>query len=204
MEHFSNTLKFLVGENAFLTYAVIYVGTIFLGNILSFSVLWLAFHGSFGTWGIPLLMLVTYAADVSGDLSWYTLGRKLSGTMFGDWIENHLPRHKIVMKYVERNAARLVLLSKFIYSSTFVIIFTVGWSKMEFKKFFKTSLVTITLWIPLMTGIVYGLSSGFDALRVISAFHHLEILFGLGLVAFIALNFLISRIAKKYLGEDDI
>jgi membrane protein DedA with SNARE-associated domain len=202
MEHFSNTLKFLVGENALLTYAVIYVGTILLGNILSFSVFWLAFHGSFGVWGVPLMMLITYVADVSGDLSWYALGRKLSGTRFGNWIEDHLPKHKIIIKYVERNATRLVLLSKFIYSSTFVIIFTVGWSKMEFKKFFKTSLITITLWIPLMTAIIYGLTSGFDALRVISIFHHLEILFGLGLIAFIGLNFLISRIAKKYLEED--
>ena len=204
MEHFLNNIAFLMHENAFLTYVIIYVGTILLGNLVSFSVLWLAFHGSFGPWGVPLMMGITVIADMSGDMTWYSMGKGLSGTKLGGWIEGHLPKHEIIMKYVERNAVKLIFLAKFIYSSTFPILFTVGWSNMDRKEFFKTSLKTIACWVPLMTVMCYALFSGFNVLQASSMFEHFEILFGFGLVAFIGLTYLISLIAKKYLGGEEL
>lgn len=204
MEQFWHNAQLLIAQNTLLSYIIIYVATIFLGNLMSFAALWLAYQGVFGPWGVLLIVTTTFAADVSGDLSWYCLGRGLADSRAGNWIERHFSHHEKIQGYLARHDRKLVFLSKFIYSSSFIIIFTVGWSKMEFRKFFRASLLAISSWIPFMTLVVFGLYRGFSLIRAKTFFHQFEVVFGFGLAVFIALNYMISQAVKRYLVREEV
>jgi len=70
----------LASQNLFLAYFIIYIATIFLGNISAFASFWIVFQGYFGMWGVPFLILTIFLADVTGDLLWYALGRATRDT----------------------------------------------------------------------------------------------------------------------------
>ena len=81
----------LASQNLLLAYFIIYVATIFLGNISAFVSFWVIAEGYFGAWGVPALILTIFLADLSGDLLWYSLGRGTRNTRFGNWIRRRLP-----------------------------------------------------------------------------------------------------------------
>src|SRR5271157_1285715 len=87
------TVATLVGQNPLAAYFIIYVATIFLGNISAFVSFWVIFEIHFGLIGLLCLVLTIFLADMTGDLHWYSLGRALRDTRFGLWMETHLPGH---------------------------------------------------------------------------------------------------------------
>jgi membrane protein DedA with SNARE-associated domain len=130
------------------------------------------------------------------------MGRGLSNTGLGKFIKKRLPGNDKLEGYVGKNSTKLVFLSKFIYSTTFVIIFSVGWAKMEFRRFMKTSITAILGWIPIMVGVSYGLYSSFSLIRAKSIFHQIEIFFIFGIIAFIIMDQIISWIAKRFFAKE--
>ncbi len=200
----------LASQNRFLAYFIIYIATIFLGNISAFASFWIVFQGFFGPWGVPFLILTIFAADLSGDLLWYSLGNTLRDTRLGNFLKNHLPHHEKLERRIHKNGSRWVRFSKFIYASSFPIIFLVGWMRVDFKKFFKASLISIITWLPILTGLAYGLISGLSPLNAISTFKKFEVAFFIGLVLFFVLDYFIVLLIKKIFskelgnGEEDV
>ena len=189
----------IASHNPFLAYLTIYVATIFLGNISAFAGFWLIFQGYLGSWGVPLLILVIFLADLSGDLLWYTLGRTLRKTRLGGWIKNHTPGYQKAEFVVEKNGRHLLFFSKFIYAAAFPVIFSLGWTKMEFKKFFKNSVLSILIWLPILLGLAYGIVSGLWPLRTVSLLKDFELVFLLGLALFLVCNYLLARALGKFI-----
>ncbi len=176
-------------------YFIIYVATIFLGNISAFAAFWLVAQGYFGAWGIPLLILVIFLADMTGDILWYTLGRTLHDTKPGNWIKKHLPGYKRAEAAIERNGKRLIFAAKFLYASSFPIIFLIGWTrKMDFRRFVKNSVYSILLWLPILLGIAYGIVSGLWPLKSVLVVKNFEWLFLVGLVLFLLLDLAMAKI----------
>ncbi len=212
MGQFLANFGLLAGQNHFLAYFIVYVVTIFLGNISAFAGLWLALRGYFGQWGILWILLTVFSAEASGDLLWYSLGRTLRETRFGNFVKNRLPGHERIEKNLQKNGTNWVFFSKFLYASSFPIIFSIGWARTNFKKFFKTSLVALILWLPILTGLAYGLVFGLTPLGAIAAFSTLskkfEILFFVGLGLFLVLDYFLARlvrilVGKRFLEEND-
>ena len=189
----------LASQNLFLAYFIIYIATIFLGNISAFAGFWFIFQGYLGAWGVPLLILTIFCADISGDVLWYSLGRALHNTPFGNWIKRRLPGYEKLESRVTRHGARLIFLAKFVYASSFPVIFSVGWTQMEFKKFFRYSLLSIAVWLPILLGLAYGVISGLWPLRTITVFKDFEWFFLVGLVLFIILDYFLARAVGKLL-----
>lgn len=198
MSNFLTDIGLLAGQNQFLAYFIIYLITIFLGNISGFAGLWLAFRGFFGPWGVPLVLLTLFLSDISGDFLWYSLGRSLRDTRLGNFVKNRLPRHQKIEAGLQKNGRGWIFISKFLYASTFPIIFFVGWFRFEFRKFFKTSLLSIVCWLPVLTGLAYGLISGLTPLRAIAIFKRFELLFLVGLALFIVADYFLARLLKKF------
>ena len=196
-----NNIGLLAGQNPFLAYFIIYISTIFLGNISAFASFWLVFRGYFGPLGIPFLILTIFLSDVTGDLLWYSLGRTLRDTRFGNFVKNHLPGHKKIERGLARNGRRWVFISKFLYASSFPIIFSVGWMGMDFKTFFKTALTAIVCWIPILTALAYGLISGLTPLHAVALFKRFEVIFVVGLIAFIVADFFLAKLFKFLFGK---
>ena len=194
-------LASLVGNNILLAYLPVFIGTIFLGNLAAFSSLWLAFHGTFGPWGVGTTIFVLFLADVTADFLWYSLGRLLSGTKLGNFIERHLPGSTRIQKYLHKNATRMIFLSKFLYSSSFVILFSVGWARIDFKKFFRVSVIAVAVWLPFITFISFALFQSLSLVHAESMSRRLEILFLGSLVAFILLNQALKFILRIFLGK---
>jgi membrane protein DedA with SNARE-associated domain len=194
-----STIGLLAGQNLFLAYFIIYVATIFLGNISAFVGFWIVFQGYFGVWGIPLLILTIFCADATGDLLWYSLGKGLRDTRLGNWLKNHVPGHTRIERALQKNGRNWIFLSKFIYASSFPVIFLVGWSKMGFKKFFRNSILSILVWLPILLGLAYGLISGLSPLRAVTSFRNFELVFFIGLGLFILIDYFLTKIFGKIL-----
>lgn len=195
-----SNIGLLASQNLFLAYFIIYFVTIFLGNISAFASFWIVLQGYFGLWGIPLLILTVFLADLTGDLLWYSLGHATRDTRVGRWIRRRLPSwHEKVEHAFEHNGRRWIILSKFIYASAFPVIFSAGWSRMGFKKFFRNSVLSILVWLPILIGLAYGLVSGLSPLRAVSAFRKFELTFFIGLVLFLFLDYLLAKFVAKAL-----
>lgn len=192
-----NELSLAAGQSQTLAYLIMYVATIFVGNISIFPEFWIVFHGGFGWWGIPVLALVVIAADISGDMLWYSLGKALRNTRAGEWIKNHFAHHEKIEAYLHKRGLTWVFASKFAYAAP-PFIFIVGWSQMDFKRFIKVSVVSAVVWVGILMGLSYGLVSSLAPLNTVAVFKHIELLFTMGLVAFIVLNMLVSRLLKRY------
>lgn len=197
----------LAGQNHFLAYFIIYFATIFLGNISAFASFWIVTHGHLGTWGVPILVLVIFLSNLTGDLLWYSLGHTTRGTRFGNWIRRRLPSwHDRMEEALHKNAHKWMLLSKFIYAATFPVVFSAGWTKMSFKRFFKYSVLSALLWLPVLTGLAYGLISGLSPLSAISSLRNFEILFFIGLVVFLLADYFLAKAMGKFFRffEEDV
>ena len=197
MAAFFTNLELLASQNHFLAYFIIYLVTIFLGNISAFASFWLAFGGYLGRWGVLTLMAVLVVSDVTGDLLWYSLGLALRDTKFGNFLKNHIPRHAKMEKALHRNSSFWIFISKYLYAASFPVIFLVGWMRIDFKKFFRTSLFSIITWVPLLSLVSYGLISGLSPLGAVAAFKQLEKLFLISIALFVTVDFVIAKIVQK-------
>lgn len=204
MNNYANEIAAIVGQNTFTAYLFIYVGTIFFGNVASFASFWLAYAGVFGKYGVLSMLGMMLFADITGDILWYSLGRALRDTRPGNWVKGKLPRPmQKFEEYVEHHQTRLVALSKFIMGSSFFIMVSVGWARMDFNAFLRTTARSIVVWAVILLALSYGLFSAFNLVGAKTVFHKLEVMLGAGIAAFLLLDFLISYGVRKFFKTPD-
>ncbi len=193
----------VVGHNPLEAYFIIYVVTIFLGNISAFVSFWIIFEIHFGLIGFLCLVLTIFLSDMTGDLLWYSLGRTLRDTRFGLWMETHVPGHAKIEAMLQQRGQRWLFLSKFVLGFAPPVVFSIGWSGMEFKTFYKNSVLSIILWLPVLTALAYGIVSGLAPLAATN-FRKVEWVFLGGFVLFIVLDYVIAtgvgKLARRLLG----
>lgn len=198
MPGFLADLGALASQNQPLAYFIIYVGTIFFGNIAAFVSFWLVLGGAFGLWGAPLLLMTIFAAILSGDLLWYGLGRGLHGTRFGNFIRNRFaPQHEKIEAALMKNGRSWIFVSKFFYASAMPVIFTVGWVGISLKKFFRTSVFSTTIWLPIVTGLSWGLFASLTPLEAVTIIKEFGVGFVAGIVLFLLIYYHIGKFLKK-------
>lgn len=181
-----------VGKNPLGAYFVIYLATIFLGNISAFVSFWVIFEANFGLLGFLCLIATIFLADMTGDLLWYSLGRSLRDTRFGLWVETHLPGHAKAEALFQRKGQKWLFMSKFVLGFAPPIVFSIGWSGMDFKTFYKNSLLSILLWLPILTLLSYGIVSGLAPLAA-TDFRRVEWIALGGFAAFIVFDYAIAH-----------
>ena len=200
------TTAALVGQNPIAAYFIIYIATIFLGNISAFVSFWVIFEIHFGLIGLLCLVCTIFLADMTGDLLWYSLGRALRDTRFGFWMETHLPGHAKIEATLQQKGRQWIFLSKFVFGFAPPVVFSIGWSGMEFKTFYKNSVLSITLWLPVLTALAYGIVSGLAPLAATN-FRRVEWVFLGGFVLFIILDYVIATgvgtLMRRIFGAND-
>lgn len=183
------------GKNPFGTYLVIYFASVILGNIGSFAGFWIVFEANFGFVGFLFLILIIFLADMTEDLVWYSLGRSLRGTRFGLWIEKHIPGHAKAEAMVKEKGLQWLYLSKFIEGGAPVITFSIGWIGVDFKRFYKNSVLSILLWLPVLTGLAYAIISGLAPLAAANLKMIGWVALG-GFVLFVVLDYAVANGVK--------
>src|SRR5260370_1023772 len=98
---------------------------------------------------------------------------------------------------LHKNASYWIFISKYLYAASFPVIFLIGWSRIDFKKFWRASLFSIVTWVPLLSLLAYGLISGLSPLGAVAAFKHIEKLFVISIILFIVVDFILARIIRK-------
>jgi membrane protein DedA with SNARE-associated domain len=200
------TVATVVSQNPLEAYFIIYIATIFLGNISAFVSFWVIFEIHFGLIGLLALVLTIFLSDMTGDLLWYSTGRMLRDTRFGFWMETHLPGHAKIEAMLQERGRRWLFLSKFVFGFAPPVVFSIGWSGMEFKTFYKNSLLSILLWIPVLTLLAYGIVSGLAPLAATN-FRKVEWVFLGGFVLFVILDYAIAtgigKLTRRFLGMRD-
>lgn len=192
----------LVGEfglnNYFLFCFLTYLAIVFFGNIFSFIALWVGLEFNFFWLHILIVFIITYLGNISGDILWFNFGKTLKGTRFGYFVLRRVGKYNgIFEEVINKKGLKWFVFSKFFYGSSPLIIFSLGWSGIDFKKFIKISLATTIFWTPILFSISFALIFSLIPLRVINFFEKFELIFIFGLILFILFEIFISKLVKK-------
>lgn len=196
----------LLGEfglnNYFLFYVLVYLAIIFLGNIASFVGFWIGLEFNFPFFHILIILVLTYLGDISGDILWFKMGQIMKGTKLGYFILRRAGNYNGKFEQIINDKGiKWFIFSKFFYGSSPWVAFALGWSRVNFKRFIKASLIITGFWVPILFGISFGLIFGLAPLKTIKFLQKFEWLFEwlfiLGVILFIIFEVLVSKIIKK-------
>ncbi|MBI3335351.1 MAG: VTT domain-containing protein [Candidatus Portnoybacteria bacterium] len=173
-----------------LGYSLVFLGMIFEGDILLFTVSFLTHQGFF---------------DV-GDMFFTILGGVLVGDLFWYWVGFRFHKHPIFLnKWVHRVAQpfdshlthrtfRTILLSKFAYGIHHGILMRAGALKVNITRFVKDDFTSTLVWIFAVGGLGYISSASFAAVKHYLRFTEFALL--LALFMFVGIEYLSRRISK--------
>ncbi len=178
-------------------YLLIYISTIFLGNIGAFSSFWLALRGFLGHWGVLIAIFIVLFAELTSDLFWYGVGRLFSRTRFAGYLQKRFAILQAAEGYVATRGRRTIFVAKFLYGASYPVMFSAGWWKLDFRYFFVSSLLASVFWLPVIFFLSYTLTSSLSSVAAVHTFRQIEGLFVVGVILFVGLQFLFSRLAKR-------
>ena len=151
MDSLAAGINLFARDNALWAFLIAYFGAIIAGNISAFVTFWIGFLANLENWRMMAFFGFVAAGEVTGDCFYFTLGRLLSGTKFGAWVERRVPGHGRAEHAIQNKSRRLLYLSKFAYGSGGMVVFSLGWTgSMPFKKFVKNSVLSIIVALPVV------------------------------------------------------
>jgi membrane protein DedA with SNARE-associated domain len=188
-------------SNALFTFLIVYVATVFAGSVTAFIAFWVSFAADFEPWRVMALVGIVAAGQVTGDCFWFGLGHGLRNTRIGNWVERRVPGHARAESALHKNGRRFLYFSKFAYGSAGLVVFSLGWTGMDFRRFIKNSVASIVVSLPIIFFMAYGLFSGLSPLAAVDVFKHMGRLFLIGIIAFIVLEWLLAKLVKAVFSE---
>lgn len=174
-----------------LAYFFVFLGMILEGDMVLFTVSFLAFTGLLN-W---ILVLFTVLSGIwIGDLFWYWIGTHLKGS------NNFLARwvHRITTPFDQHIAKRpfkTILISKFAYGIHHAILIRAGALGIPVKKYIRIEIVSSLLWITIIGGLAYFSKQSFDHVR--HTLHKAELSLLFGVIVFFIFWKIMSKLIRK-------
>jgi membrane protein DedA with SNARE-associated domain len=193
-------LLLISSQNLPIVYLIIYIMIFIIGDLSSLIGIFLAFYGIIN-WLI--LILIIFAASLTGDSFFYILGNILRDTKPGNWIKRHLPQHDKIEKLIEQHQNRVIVGSKFFPFIALPLFFSLGWFRVSFKKMIKLDLISITAWTIFLIIVGSFMASTFSFIQAKVLFGRLEIIVALFIILLIVIEFLVTKGMTKLITEDD-
>ena len=162
------------------SYAIIAFGIILQGELTVLFSMYLIADGDISWFGFIATALATFFI---AETFLYFLGKNLRNTKIGEWFRQKIPYRNKIEDYIKKSVFKVLIVSKFILGSTIVVIFSIGWSGVRFKKFLKAHILSVVIWLPVVSVLAYSLVYGLWYLKSIEVFKNIEI--GLAFIAFI-------------------
>lgn len=134
-----------------LGYIFAFFGMIFEGDGSLFTLAFLTAEGFFDA---SDMLIVVFLSVIFGDMLWYWVGRKYitSFSRIAKWVDHFA---KPFDRHLAERPIRTLLLTKFAYGAHHAVIIRAGMSQMNFKKFIKSDLLSVIVWIVVIGGLGY-------------------------------------------------
>lgn len=107
----------------------------------------------------------------------YITGRIIRTSRFGWKLSRKIKEKRSFNPYffyIKKNLIKLLVISKFL-GINLITLPVVGWSRVTFRKFFKSYAISLTIWFSSMTLVAYGFNSGLHYLKSEKIFRDIEI-----------------------------
>ena len=174
------------------SYIIIFLGMMVEGDILLFTVGFLANRGYFA---IDMALLTVFLGTLIGDNLWYVLGEIINeNSVFGRFV---IRLTKPFDEHLRARTFRTIFITKFAYGLHRATLLKLGMLRVSFKKFIESDIIASTFWIFLVGGLGYLSSASFILIKHYLRYTELTLLFGL--ILFILISHLITNISKKEL-----
>ena len=191
--HTVNILKHLVENYLIFTYIVIFLITIFEGEVVAISAGILVLLGALNFW---LCLIVILSGGMVKTFIGYFLGkflhRKLNNHKFFQYIEK---RVLSVMPHFERKPFWSIFISKFILINHLVIIFS-GYKNINFKQYLRAEISSTLFWAPILIALGYFFS--YTAISISRDIWKFSFIVLILIISFMALEKLISWIYEIF------
>lgn len=129
-----------------VAYAIVAFGTSLFGNLVAVPAVLLGLDGALGEHGFYGAPAAVLAGHLFGDVVWFVLGRALSDTRPGRWIQGRLPVHERVTRFFAEGRVYLLALSKLLATPTVPILFLLGWYRTPPARYARLSLASTGIW----------------------------------------------------------
>ncbi|OGI94924.1 hypothetical protein A3A03_01075 [Candidatus Nomurabacteria bacterium RIFCSPLOWO2_01_FULL_40_18] len=191
--HTVNILKHLVENYLIFTYIVIFLITIFEGEVVAISAGILVLLGALNFW---LCLIVILSGGMVKTFIGYFLGkflhRKFNNHKFFQYIEK---RVLSVMPHFERKPFWSIFISKFILINHLVIIFS-GYKNINFKQYLRAEISSTLFWAPILIALGYFFS--YTAISISRDIWKFSFIVLILIISFMALEKLISWIYEIF------
>lgn len=179
-----------------LGYLFIFLGMVFEGDLMLFTVYMLAFSGLLS---LGMVTLTVFTGVFCGDVFWYWLGTKIyasNGSIgkIGLWIMKIV---KPFDNHLHKRPFKTIFLSKFVYGIHHAILIRAGSLNLPAKGFIKIDIISNLLWVATIATLAY-----FSRASVSLVAHYIkyaEASLLIGVIAIIFLWHLISMVIKRVL-----
>lgn len=177
-----------------LGYILAFFGMVFEGDGSLFT---LAFLTAEGFFDVGDMLIVVFLSVVFGDSLWYWIGRKyiISFPRVTAWVNRFA---KSFDRHLLERPTRTLLLTKFVYGAHHAVLIRAGMSKMDFRKFIKSDLIAVVVWIAVIGGLGYFSSVSLAYEKKYLRYAEISLL--IGLVLFFTAEHFIKKISQKELG----
>lgn len=178
-------------ETAFLAYLLVFFGMILEGEVTLFTALYL---GMLGALDFKYLGIVLVLGIFTGDFLWYRFGFFVAHHPSLKWLDEKTERMaRILDEQLEARPIHTLFISKFTYGLNRIALMRAGATKVPLTSFLEADIMAVSVWLSLVGGIGFILSKSFaEFARYIK---YLEVGFVLGIIVFILLTQIVSRIS---------
>lgn len=160
--HTINLLTRVVEHHQVLTYAIIFLGLIFEGEVIVISTGVLAHLGALNPWfSLMFIFFGAFAKTFVGYALGKFLYKKYHHNGFFRYIQKRV--YNILPKFKTRPFWS-IFISKFIVSANNIVIIFSGYEKINYKQFLKAEIYATLIWAPVLLSLGYFFS--YTALNV--------------------------------------
>jgi membrane-associated protein len=176
-----------------LGYILAFFGMVFEGDGVLFTVAFLTAEGFFD---VGDMLVVVVLSVIFGDTLWYWIGRKYiaSWPRVVGWVDRFA---KPFDRHLLERPTRTLLLTKFVYGAHHAVLIRAGMFKMDFRKFIKSDLLSIAVWVAVIGGL--GYFSSFSLAYEKKYLRYAEIALLIALVLFFVIEHYIKKFSQKEL-----
>lgn len=176
-----------------LGYILAFFGMVFEGDGALFT---LAFLTAEGFFDVCDMLIVVFLSVLFGDTLWYWIGRKYIASFprIAGWVDRFA---KSFDRHLLERPTRTLLLTKFVYGAHHAVLVRAGMSKMDFRKFIKSDLISIVVWIGVIGSLGYFSSVSLAYEKKYLRYAEISLL--IALVLFFTAEHYIKKLSQKEL-----
>jgi membrane protein DedA with SNARE-associated domain len=176
-----------------LGYILVFFGMVFEGDGVLFTAAFLTAEGFFDKGD---MLITVFLSVIFGDMLWYWVGRRYISSFprITGWVNRFAGPFD---RHLTESPTRTLLLTKFAYGAHHAVLIRAGMSKMDFKKFIKSDLISIFVWVAIIGGLGYFSSVSLSYEK--KYLRYAEIALLIALVLFFTAEHYIKKFSQKEL-----